>query len=491
MGTTGNGYIKRKLFPSEDETWGVLGEVGGSNQIDRNWDRQGVLATTTEGHESEPVGFDLDKVRVGKEFRGNFFDVNNEDFASNQLVLALTISILVVFIILILVYLRMGDKKKRNDATEKTGSVLVFPASQQGVGPQFVSNDIHFSLPPLNKSASMLDLQDDKGEADIDIETSNLLTATAHNQRSNSFSCYGLGVIEPSLYRSTLDLDEIQWPEGHVGRLWFSLRYEPSTEKLLVSLLKAKNLPSRTVGTVNSCDPFVRLHLIPDERRYLQSKQKKKTCNPYFDETLVFQVSAKDMNDHVLKLIVIDGGRTKRRQELGYVSYALKDLEIGDGMEQQLFKMDLEKEAQEIKSDLGELLLSLVYNEHLNRLTATVIEARKLKFQGDKHDVYVRLTLHQHYKSVKEKRTAIVRPGRDGACTFSEGFTFKLAPGQVDVTSLAFHVFQATSGYGRDKLIGKSVLGSFMFARGKALVQWNTAIANPMEQNQQWHTLNE
>lgn len=29
---------------------------------------------------------------------------------------------------------------------------------------------------------------------------------------------------------------------------------------------------------------------MPDERRYLQSKQKKKTCNPYFDETLVFQV---------------------------------------------------------------------------------------------------------------------------------------------------------------------------------------------------------
>jgi len=33
-----------------------------------------------------------------------------------------------------------------------------------------------------------------------------------------------------------------------------------------------------------------RLHLIPDERRCLQSKQKKKTCNPYFDETFVFQV---------------------------------------------------------------------------------------------------------------------------------------------------------------------------------------------------------
>lgn len=32
-----------------------------------------------------------------------------------------------------------------------------------------------------------------------------------------------------------------------------------------------------------------------------------------------------------------------------------------------------------MKSDLGDLLLSLVYNENLSRLTATVIEARRLK----------------------------------------------------------------------------------------------------------------
>lgn len=30
---------------------------------------------------------------------------------------------------------------------------------------------------------------------------------------------------------------------------------------------------------------------MPDERRTLQSKQKKKTCNPFFEETFVFQVS--------------------------------------------------------------------------------------------------------------------------------------------------------------------------------------------------------
>ncbi|KAJ8916811.1 hypothetical protein NQ315_005818, partial [Exocentrus adspersus] len=110
---------------------------------------------------------------------------------------------------------------------------------------------------------------------------------------------------------------------------------------------------------------------------------------------------------------------------------------------------------------------------------------------GDKHEAYVRLTLNQHYRVVKEKRTGVAKTSRDNTVTFTEGFNFKLTPAQVDITSLAFHVFESTSGYGRDKLIGKCVLGSYMFARGKALIQWNTAIANPMEQSQQWHVLSE
>lgn len=57
----------------------------------------------------------------------------------------------------------------------------------------------------------------------------------------------------------------------------------------------------------------------------------------------MFQVSAKDMSDHTLKLTVIDSGRQKKKSEIGYVTFPLKELEIGDGTEQQLFKMDLEK----------------------------------------------------------------------------------------------------------------------------------------------------
>ncbi len=69
-----------------------------------------------------------------------------------------------------------------------------------------------------------------------------------------------LGALDPALYRGgACDLEEeMLFPEDHLGRLWFSAHYEPTAEKLQVTLLKAKHLQSRTVATANNCDPVVR-----------------------------------------------------------------------------------------------------------------------------------------------------------------------------------------------------------------------------------------
>lgn len=40
-----------------------------------------------------------------------------------------------------------------------------------------------------------------------------------------------------------------------------------------------------------------------------------------------------------------------------------------------------------------------------------------------------------------------------------------------------------------DKTLGRVVLGSFMFARGKELDHWNEMVANQREQITDWHVL--
>lgn len=55
----------------------------------------------------------------------------------------------------------------------------------------------------------------------------------------------------------------------------------------------------------------------------------------------LLQVPSKELTDHILKLSVIDAGRTKRRSVIGYVTFPLRDLPAEN--EQILYKMDLEK----------------------------------------------------------------------------------------------------------------------------------------------------
>ncbi|KAJ8956616.1 hypothetical protein NQ318_013969, partial [Aromia moschata] len=75
------------------------------------------------------------------------------------------------------------------------------------------------------------------------------------------------------------------------------------------------------------------------------------------------------------------------------------------------------------------------YSTHLKQWQLPATSSRcirtqwvKRQFQGDKHEAYVRLTLNQHYRAVKEKRTGIAKPSRDNNVTFAEGFNFKLTP---------------------------------------------------------------
>jgi hypothetical protein len=59
------------------------------------------------------------------------------------------------------------------------------------------------------------------------------------------------------------------------------------------------------------------------------------------------------------------------------------------------------------------------------------------------------VSLNQHYRTVKVKRTATVK-GTDSP-NFSECFNFRIPAAQVDVTSVCLQVLQAVSGYGRGK----------------------------------------
>ncbi|XP_038222427.1 synaptotagmin-15-like isoform X3 [Zerene cesonia] len=393
-----------------------------------------------------------------------------------------------VVLLLVMAGVFCARRRKNSPSPVPSPPILVYPPHDI-TAPCYLTKEVNFSLPTL-RSSSLGELRD----VSVSSLNSDVLCPPVPTQyRSNSFTnTTEIGVLDPALYKADCHVEDYLWPEGHVGRIWFTLKYEAETERLQVHIIKVKHLPSRTPALANACDPYIRIQLMPDERRVLQTKQKKKTCNPFFDETFVYQIPPGKLESLTLKLSVLDTGRVGRNKPLiGHVILPLSELEgVAPDEEPQLYKMDIEKEIQEPTSDLGEVQVSLLYNENLHRLTVTVIEARGLKLDPtSKREMVARVTQERACRGVRARRTAAVEVSEEGTAPVSECFHFRLRADELHTTSVTVQALQPHSVYAKDRLLGKFVLGSYMFARGRALQHWNSAIGNPMEQIKQWHPL--
>ncbi|XP_072944980.1 synaptotagmin-15-like [Epargyreus clarus] len=394
-----------------------------------------------------------------------------------------------IVLLLVMAGVFVARRRKNSPSPAPSPPILVYPPHDI-TAPCYLTKEVNFSLPTL-RSSSLGELRD----VSVNSLASDVLCPPMPTQfRSNSFTnTTDLGVLDPSLYKAECLDEDNMWPEGHVGRVWFTLKYESCTERLQVHIIKAKHLPSRTPALANACDPYIKIQLMPDERRVLQTKQRKKACNPFFDETFVYQIPPGKLEGLTLKLSVLDGGRVGRSKQLiGHVILPLSELEaVAPDEEPQLYKLDVEKEIQELPSDLGEIQVSLLYNENLHRLSVTVLEARGIKLDpsSSKHEMVARVTQERACRGVRARRTTPVEVSKEGAAHIAECFHFRLRADELHTTSVTIQALQPHSVYAKDRLLGKFVLGSYMFARGRALQHWNSALASPMEQVKQWHPL--
>ncbi|XP_067996111.1 synaptotagmin-15 isoform X1 [Melanerpes formicivorus] len=294
---------------------------------------------------------------------------------------------------------------------------------------------------------------------------------------------YIVGTVNPELYKFPEDKSETDFPEGNIGRLWFSIEYEHESERLLVSLIKVRKLQP----PADSCCPFVKIYLLPDERSYLQSTTKCKTLNPQFDENFVFQVSSKMLFQRTLKFLVYHVDKQKKHHLLGQVIFPLKNETLTDDNKLVIWR-DLEKENLEPPSEYGDIQFSLSYNDYLGRLTVVVLRARGLKLQEESHavSVYVEVSLMNRNKFIKIKMTEAVLGSPNPV--YNETFSFKVDQTELDTASLSLSVLQSAKGK-KTLLLGRVVVGPFMYTRGKELEHWNEMISKSKELIKRWHAL--
>uniref|UniRef100_A0A3Q3XLB6 C2 domain-containing protein n=1 Tax=Mola mola TaxID=94237 RepID=A0A3Q3XLB6_MOLML len=88
--------------------------------------------------------------------------------------------------------------------------------------------------------------------------------------------------------------------------------------KLTVVILEAKNLKSMDVG--GSSDPYVKVQLALDKRKWKKRKTsiKKKTLNPYYNESFVFDVSFEQIQVNLV-ISVWDHDAVTRNDAIGKI----------------------------------------------------------------------------------------------------------------------------------------------------------------------------
>ena len=116
------------------------------------------------------------------------------------------------------------------------------------------------------------------------------------------------------------DTKELQPPDDdkeYLGDLCFSLRFVPKAGKLTVNILEAKNLKKMDVGGLS--DPFVKIELMQNGKRVKKKKTtiKKRTLNPYFNESFLFEVPFEQITKTDLKITVFDYDKLGSNDAIG------------------------------------------------------------------------------------------------------------------------------------------------------------------------------
>ncbi|CAB4064979.1 SYT7 [Lepeophtheirus salmonis] len=230
-------------------------------------------------------------------------------------------------------------------------------------------------------------------------------------------------------------------PSEKCGEINFSLDYD----------FFAKDLAAKDANGLS--DPYVRVTLLPDKKHRLETKIKRRTLNPRWNETFYFEgFPINKLQSRVLHLHVYDYDRFSRDDSIGEVHLPLcqVDFTAKPAYWKPLYPP--------IKEKLGELLAKNLKAKDIN----------------GKSDPYVKVWLMFGDKRVEKKKTPIYKCNLNPI--FNATFEFDVPWEQIRDCALDVQVMDFDT-VGRNELIGKLCLGSKNGSGPTETKQWQDMIA--------------
>uniref|UniRef100_A0A674I9H8 Synaptotagmin 10 n=1 Tax=Terrapene triunguis TaxID=2587831 RepID=A0A674I9H8_9SAUR len=292
-----------------------------------------------------------------------------------------------------------------------------------------------------------------------------------------------IGRIKPELYKQkSVDSEDKQEDVKICGKLNFALRYDYENELLVVTIVKALDLPAKDF--TGTSDPYVKIYLLPDRKKKFQTRVHRKTLNPVFDETFQFPVAYDQLSNRKLHFSVYDFDRFSRHDMIGEVILD-NFFEVSDLSREATVWKDIHCATTE-SIDLGEIMFSLCYLPTAGRMTLTVIKCRNLKAMDvtGASDPYVKVSLMCEGRRLKKRKTTTKKNTLNPV--YNEAIIFDIPPENVDQVSLSIAVMDYDR-VGHNEVIGVCRTG--LDAEGLGRDHWNEMLAYPRKPITHWHPL--
>ncbi|XP_017037381.1 synaptotagmin-5 [Drosophila kikkawai] len=265
--------------------------------------------------------------------------------------------------------------------------------------------------------------------------------------------------IDMTLYRShsqpktinPVSVNEVR------GNLHVSIGYDPVGGLLNVRLLEAQNLQPRQFS--GTADPYAKVRLLPDKKNFWQTRIHKKTLNPVFDEQFVFEVAAGVIDKRTVEILLYDFDAYSRHVCIGGSKLHLANLDLSEQLN--LWTPLSSASAQDMKVDLGDIMVSLAYLPSAERLMVVLIKARNLRIVDDARnssDAYVKVTLlGPGGKKMKKRKTGVQRGTLNPV--YNEALAFDVNKETLKNCVLEFTVVH-DGLLGSSEILGRTLIGN-------------------------------
>ncbi|CAL1531743.1 unnamed protein product [Lymnaea stagnalis] len=271
-----------------------------------------------------------------------------------------------------------------------------------------------------------------------------------------------------------------------LGNLTFSVDHDQQKCALIVTIVKADDLPPRD-PSLGGCDPYVKLQLLPEKKHKCKTRVLRKTLTPTYDETFTFYgVTGNQIPNTTLHFVVLSFDRFSRDEIIGEVIYPLSEADV-ENKETAITRDITPRHLKVRKCGRGELLVSLCYQPAANRLGVVVLKARnlpKMDITG-LSDPYVKIYLLYNGQRIAKKKTHVKK--RTLNPVFNESFLFDV-PYNEGLQNISLELLVLDwDRMTKNEVVGRLEIGSK--CEGQEALHWSEVINCPRKQIAEWHKL--